>query len=592
MHTADIARMQTLQTIATRLADAPYRARGAIVAEGAQRLGVSRQTLYNQLRAVGYRSGRKLRADKGDSRIDPSEVKAVAAMLNASRRTTGKRLLPVGDAASVARANNVLTTDCSTTTLLRLMRKQGCHPDQLSRATPHVEMRSLHPNHVWQLDASICVLYYLKNGHASVMDERKFNARKPKDLARVAKQRVLRYALTDHYSGTVAARYYHTAGEDQQTLFEFLMWAMQRQGDRVLHGVPHMLVWDAGSANTSHAILNLLTALGIRHWTHVPGNPRAKGQVEGVHNIIERKFEGRLTFTHTDSIEQLNAHLDTWLRDFNGIAVHRRHGHARNAMWQTIRQDQLRLCPSVADCAVMMTSKPVERVVAGNLTISFAPKGHASATYSVAHIDTLRVGERVEVIVNPYRAPAIWIMQRDEHGALRYVECDPVEREAAGFAVAAPVFGDGYAAQPDTDVDTARKDANEAAYGARDTLDAMAAKARDKIAFGGAIDPFEDLRQAAANLPSTMQRPGSTLSMPNPMHIDLKPLNQVEMLLELRARLGRPVASAEREAVQTWFPEGCQPADLDGLVERIQQLSTTAAGAPPATDMPRLRAVQ
>ena len=30
--------------------------------------------------------------------------------------------------------------------------------------TPHVaatELQSLHPNHVWQIDASLCVLYYL-----------------------------------------------------------------------------------------------------------------------------------------------------------------------------------------------------------------------------------------------------------------------------------------------------------------------------------------------------------------------------------------------------------------------------------------------
>jgi len=591
MHAGELATMQLLARYAEQLTQAPHKGRGEIAAEGARALGVSVQTFYSRLRKVGYNSGRKLRADKGDSRVSVDQVRTVAAMLQASRRTTGKRMLPVCDAIDVAGANGILTERVSPTTMLRIMRREGCHPSQLAQPTPHTSMRSLHPNHVWQLDASICVLYYLRNGQAAVMDERTFNARKPKDLARIGNQRVMRYALTDHYTGDVIARYYEAAGEDQKTLFDFLLFAFRPQPGRVMHGVPWMFVWDAGSANQSHGIRNLLDQLAVRHWAHIPGNPRAKGQIECVHNVIERKFEGRLTFTRIDSIEQLNAHLDTWLRGFNGAHVMRRHGHTRDALWQTIRTDQLRLCPPIATCAVLMHSKPEPRTVIGNLTITFRPRGHERATYSVAHVPCVRVGETVDVVANPYRAPAIFVVGKDEDGSTRYWECEPIALDAAGFFADAPVYGERYAAQADTDVDTARKEANEAAYGARETLDATAAKTKGAIAFDGRIDPFADSREKAEQTPAYMQRRGTELHLPNPMHVELRPLTHIDALMELRARLQRPLVAAEAEAVRAWFPDGVPHEEVERLVERIQQLSS--AGMPPApTDAPRLVAVR
>ena len=582
--------MLLLESLAARLRAAAHRSRGAIVADGARMLGISVQTLYARLRKVGWSSGKKLRSDKGDSRVSVEEVKAVAAIAQASRRTTGKRLLPLGDAIDVAEANGLLSTRVSATTLSRIMRREGCHPDQLSQPTPHASMRSLHVNHVWQLDASICVLYYLRNGQAAVMDERKFNARKPKDLARVSNLRVIRYAATDHCTGDVIARYYHAAGEDQRSVFEFLMHCMQRSEGRVMHGVPWMLVWDAGSANQSHGIRNLLDQLAVRHWAHVPGNARAKGQVEVTHNIIETKFEGRLTFTRVESVDELNAHLDTWLKSFNGVHVHRRHGHTRDALWQTVRTDQLRLCPPLETCAVLMHTKPVLRTVVGNLTISFKVRGGESLPYSVGHIPNVRVGDTLQVVVNPYRSPAIYIIGENEDGSTRYHECEPIAEAAGGFFADAPVFGERYAAKADTDVDTARKEANEAAYGERDTLDATAAKVKGAVAFDGRIDPFKDLREKAAATPDFIQRRGTELHVPNPAHVELKPLTFVEMLFELCARLNRALATHEAEAVRVWFPEGIEPNQIDGLVERIEQLS--AAGAPPAFQQaPRLVAV-
>jgi len=582
MHPAELAEMDYLRGVALRLRAAGHGQRGPLIAEAMSWLGLSKETLYKRLKTVGWSSGRKLRADKGDSRVSEAEVKVVAGILRASQRQTGKELLPVGDAIDIALANGLLAERVAPETMLRLMRRHDCHPRQLARPEPHVNMRSLHPNHVWQLDASVCVLYYLRNGRVGVMDERKFNARKPRDLAKVSNQRVMRYACTDHTTGNVLARYYNVAGEDQQTLFDFLMWAMHRTDGHVMHGVPWMLVWDAGSANQSHAIGALLTALMIRHWAHVPGNPRAKGQVEGVHNIIERKFEGRLTFARIDSVEQLNAEMDQWLRAFNGTAIHSRHKHTRDGLWQTIRQEQLRLCPPVEVCQVLMHSKPVTRTVKGNLTVQFTAKGFAPAVYSVEAVPNVRAGESVTVAVNPYRAPNIFIIGEAEDGSTRYVECEPIATDHVGFFAAAPVFGESYASKADTAVDTARKDINEAVYGERETLDAIAARNKGRLAFNGQIDPFRDTHEKAASAPSHILRRGTDMDVPDPVYVELKPLSHVQALFELRARLGRSVAPAEAALVAELYPDGVPETDLDALALRITQ---------PVPQRPRLSVV-
>lgn len=585
MYAGELAELDYLRDLADRLTHAPQGAGGKLLAEAQARFGgVSRPTVYSKLRSVGWTSGRKLRTDKGDSRVSEEEVRSVAGILRASQRQTGKELLPVCDAIEIALANGMLRERVAESTMLRLMRLHNCHPRQLARPDPHVSMASLHPNHVWQLDASMCVLYYLRNGRMGVMDERKFNVRKPRDLAKVSRERLLRWVTTDHFTGDVIARYYNVPGEDQRSLFEFMMHCMRPQQGRVMHGVPWMLVWDAGSANQSHMIKALLDALMVRHWAHTPGNPRAKGQVEGTNNIIERRFEGRLSFARIDSVEQLNGELDTWLRAFNGTAIHTRHKHTRDGLWQTIRQAQLRLCPARETCEALLHSKPELRTVTGNLMVSFAPRGFESAMYSVEHVPNIRVGEKVRVAVNPYRAPSIFVIGEAEDGSTRYIECDPVALTTDGgrFYQTAPIIGETYASKADTVVDTARKDINEAVYGERDTLDAIAARNKGRLAFDGKVDPFKDLREAAANAPHHIARRGTELDVPNPVQVELRPLAVIDALKELRARFDRNITAAEAAQVREWFPDGVPESELDALAERLTQ---------PAAERPRLSIV-
>jgi hypothetical protein len=127
----------------------------------------------------------------------------------------------------------------------RLLRQRNLHAAAMKQAAPAVSMKSLHPNHVHQVDPSYCVLYYLpkRGGGAESFIQRiagddEFYKNKPQNFERAASFRVWRYVLTDHYSGTLMVRYYQSAGESVENLYDFLLWCWSRHQNRPFHGVP------------------------------------------------------------------------------------------------------------------------------------------------------------------------------------------------------------------------------------------------------------------------------------------------------------------------------------------------------------------
>lgn len=555
-----------LEGVAEKLAKAPRGNRGDLVRRAAAFLQCSQDRVYRGLKAIGWTSGRKRRSDNGNSLVSVDEAKKVSNIIVESRRANGKRLLSAETALEIAIENGLVSVSASPATYLRVMRENGCHPDQLVKPTPHTEMRSLHPNHVWQFDVSVCVLYYLDKGGLAVMDKKRFYKNKPDNVARVSKKRVLRYLVTDHFSGAFYVHYYMAAGEDQETLFHFLMEAFPERSHQndPFHGVPYLMVWDAGSANQSFLIKNLLDRLSVKHWAHTPGQPRSKGQVEKTHDIIERDFEGRLYMMDIQSIDELNHKAHAWMRHYNGTKRHTRTRTTRYGLWQTIRPEQLRICPPVELCEQLLRTKPEERQVKGNLMISYTVKGFEAATYSVAHVPGVRVGEMVNVCVNPYQAPNVYVIGEDEEGNEVLHECTPIERNGAGFPVDAPVFGESYSSKPDTDTDRHRKQMAKEVYGAETQEEVDKARVRRTPAFGGKVDPIGYLEEQV--LPAYMKRPGTQLDVPHTANMELKPLSHVEALKRLRARLGRNLEKAESELVRDTFPDGVPEEALDTLL--------------------------
>lgn len=565
MPATDRAIDEYISGLAKRLDAAGHGERGRLVSEAAKFLSMSKNGVYKRLQAIGWTSGRKRRADAGARAVSQVETQIVANLMFETTRANGKRLLSVEDALDIARANGCVSTDASPKTFLRAMREHGVHPDQLARPTPHVTLRSLHPNHVWEFDVSVCVLYYLDRGGLAVMEEKEFYKNKPQNITRISKDRVLRYLVTDHYSGALYVRYYLVAGEDQETLFDFLMRAFAKRdhAQDPFHGVPLMMLWDAGSANQSHLIRNLLDRLQVRHQAHTPGVPRAKGQVERTHDLVERHFEGRLSFMRIQSIDELNDKAHIWMRAFNMRKTHSRTRTTRYGLWQTIREEQLRLCPPRELCESLLRTKPEPRTVKGNLVIGYAVKGFGPKTYSVSHVPDVRVGESLNVCVNPYRTPNVFVVTEDADGAERLFECVPIETDAAGFPIDAPVIGESYRAMPDTDTDRQRKRMAKDAYGADTQAEVDKARKRREPAFGGAIDPITYLENET--VASYMPRRGTPLEMRGADALELKPLTIIEALNKLSIELNRTLTREENDRIRAQYPDGVPEDELGPL---------------------------
>ncbi|NDV21047.1 transposase, partial [Pseudodesulfovibrio sp. JC047] len=171
---ANLGELDTLRDLAHRLDEAGHGKRKPLVKQVSELLNCSEQTVYRKLKQVGWKSGRKRRKDAGKISVSEDTAKVVAHLMHKATRDNGKRIMHMTDARNIVRDSGFADADVSTTTLSRAMRRYRCHPDMLAQGKAHVHMRTLYPNHCWQVDPSMCVLFYLPKGGLSVMEESKF----------------------------------------------------------------------------------------------------------------------------------------------------------------------------------------------------------------------------------------------------------------------------------------------------------------------------------------------------------------------------------------------------------------------------------
>ena len=560
-----------------RLDESPHGERGALVSGAAGLLRVSAQTVYRELGRLGWSGGRKTRADRGETCVDEELARLTAGMVEIARRAHGKKTLPLtvarqiladsGEGAVNPETGKV--TMPSANTLAKVMYRSGCHPEQLKKGSPAQELRSLHPNHTWQIDASICILYLLPSGEAQVVDEAVYYKNKPANLEKIAKERVIRWVITDHYSGGFFVRY--TLGsEDAAGVIEVTIEAMCKRdapGD-IIHGVPVNLMSDKGAGITRSLAMSLFEPLGIKPITHKKGNPRAKGQVEQAQNLVETQFEGRLRMHIVHNIADLNKAVDSWRIAFNAVAKHRRHGKTRNDVWMRITAEQLRVPASANALRDLVGTRPEVVKVPQNLVLRRSIKGYGPQSYDLRHLPGIMPKMEVGVQVNPYRAPAVNVTLTAPEGATSVYILEPLERDAAGFRVDAPVIGQEMRSMPDTAVDKAVKAVKKEAYAASTLEEAQKARDANQRAYAD-IDPMADVK--AAKIPTYMPRRGRDLGL-DPTLRQAAPLSLVDAALSLRgqvARYGVQWGADHMAWLKERFPESVPAEAMDTLAGEL-----------------------
>lgn len=573
------AMTERLVDVARLASAAGHGRKESIYAAACAELGVSRATLLRSLREVVVRPQRKQRSDAGDVAMTRDEALMLSALLMESHRKNTKRLLSIGQAVEILRANGEIraervdldTGECkplSESAISRALRIHALHPDQLLQAAPAVELRSLHPNHVAQIDASMCVLYYLNTTKPSeaglqVMEAKKFYKNKPANLKRIESDRVWSYEYTDHNSGAIRVHYVLGA-ESGTNLAESFIEAIQQQDDDPVYGVPFILLMDMGSANTGGLFKNLARRLDVTVIPHAPGNARATGQVEQARNIIERSFESGLKLRPVADLAELNALARQWARWFNSTKVHSRHGRTRFEQWMTISADQLRIAPSRDLCRELLTHAPLQRKVSDYLTVEF--KGRE---FDVRHVPRVMVGERLQVTYNPYVPDAAMIVDTDAEGQELLHSVPLVVRNEDGFRVDANVIGEDYRRHADTLADTNRKEVERVTMDVATLAEAEAKRKAKAIPFGGRIDPFKTIEQA--QVPTYLPKRGTDL-LPAFSSSRVAAPPRVLTGFELAAALSQIGVRMSRERnaqVAAWYPEGVPETDLVELQHRL-----------------------
>ena len=582
-----------LKDLAGRLDAAEHGNSGELLSSAQAFLGWSRSRLYRQLiKQVGWASGRTTRSDKGSTRQCEESLEFLGALKKEAVRKNGKETLHTPTAVSLAQVNGAAIT-VSNSRINRLMKDRRLDTATQKRASAHTTMRAEHPNHVHQVDPSLCLIFYMPNGEQKIMRDDEFYKNKLENIAKI-KLKVWRYVLWDAASSAIIVWYAEAAGETQHNLFRFLMFAWGQRTERPFHGVPRLLVWDKGSANGAHAIKNLLAALQVEEHSHAKGNARAKGGVENGNNLVETHFECRLRFQPVNNVDELNTAASAWANAYNADLIpgfdarlHRTglpRPMARYDLWLKITQDQLRVLPPLEVCQSLMEGKRIERKVQANLKVSFRhPRAPRTLEYDVAHLDGVCVGDTVEVSPLVYGDwPIVIRVARYDGAPLEYTVTPETQYDEFGQPLSAATWGVEFKSRPDTVAETQGKKLDRLAFPNKDLEEITKARDKNEAPFEGKLDALDHLNKI--DMPAYLARRGSEITVPQRAQVEIKPLSIVAAARELIGMIGRGLTSEENEWLRKEYADGVPEEALQGIADRLQGIGIYEA--------PRLVAVK
>ena len=536
--------------------------------------GWSKATLKRGLSSLCATVQRKRRSDAGVSGLTLEHAQIISAALMEGYRANDKKGATIIGVLEKLRANIPMLacvvdaetgeiTGLSPSAVSRALKQYKLHPDQLRRATPAQELRSDHPNEVWQIDASISILFYVPEGDdLQPMHQAEFNKNKPGNFERIKRQRLTRYVITDHFSGSIFVHYL-AGGESTINMAEaFLRCIAQRVGQQ-MYGVPFYLMMDPGSAGTAGAFGNLLRRLQVQAIVNKVGNARAKGQVENAHNLVEIDFESGFKLTRVPSIDWINEQAARWMRYYNSVRVHSRHGATRWAKWMEIAAHQLRVVDATL-ARELLTHEPATPKVDQFLHVRFAGR-----VWDVSAVPGVLVGEKLQVTHNPFNAAVAFVLERDADGHEKLLEVPEVVEGKGGFSEGAAHIAHEYKRPADTIADTNRKAIERLVTGTETDEQAEAARKAKTLPFGGRIDPYKHLDNVpdVTALPrrSTGLEPAVTTASTVPERV----LTTFEAAQELRKKHSVEMDREKFAQVAAWYPNGVPESQLQDLAQRL-----------------------
>ena len=569
------ALIDALLDVRQRAHEAGHGGKDAVYAAACQQLGLSRATLMRRLKEVTVQPQRKRRSDAGTTSLTLADAQELSSKLMEGFRANDKSIHALKLALERLRAHNPLfasvvcpdtgeTRQLSCSACARALRAYALHPDQLRAPAPVQQLASDHPNDVWQIDASISTLFYVPGERQSGLQDMApgvFYKNKPENFEKIKRQRLTRYVLTDHCSGSIFVHYV-AGGESTVNMAESFLRAIEPRPQQQMHGVPFHLMMDPGSAGLGGAFGNLMRRLQVTPVVNQAGNARAKGQVENAHNLVETNFESGFKFTHVPGIEWINEQAQMWMRYYNSARTHSRHGLTRWAKWLEITPQQLRLVDA-ALARELLTHAPEAPKVDRNLCVRFDGR-----VWDVSTVPGVLVGGKVDITFNPFDRSVALVVEHDAEGRELLLPVPEAKEGAHGFREGAARIGREMKSLPDTVAVTNRKLVERLAMGADTDEAAAAARKAKALPFGGTFDPYKH-HEAALPAATVLPRRGTELDTTTRVAQAAPEL--LTHFEAAKALIAKGVAMSP-ELVTTLkglHPEGVPETEIDALVARL-----------------------
>ena len=250
----------------------------------AKHFGVSKSAIYEM--TTDIRPKRKTRSDKGNRKVDIRKDEALQLVAG--------WVLEYGVSPSDAivmardRGKNI---PIEFPTLNRYMREAGL--DKKARrnpTTPHRRFEASAPGEMFQFDISGLKERWFDQKTRRIISVSKLEVSKNHENEKTDRVRVWRFALIDDFSRRVFVRYVGVEKPNSSHVVDFLLQAYAEMG------VPQKLYTDndkiikfGRNARTTEILHKVLIDQGgYENIFHLPGNSRATGKVERVHQSIEQ----------------------------------------------------------------------------------------------------------------------------------------------------------------------------------------------------------------------------------------------------------------------------------------------------------------
>lgn len=314
--------------------------RGRLMIAAAELYGVSRATLYRQLREH-LRPKPAHRADRGRPRAMPvgtlERYCELVAALKIRTENRKRRRLSTARAIELLERHGVETPDglvqaphgrLKRATVDRYLALWGFDHDRLTRPPAAVRFEARHGNELWQFDLS-------------PSDLKQVEAPSWVEPGRGAPTLML-YSVVDDRSGLCYQEYRCVYGEDVEAALRFLFAAVSPKAEPGLglEGIPETLYLDNGPIGKSRVFRSVMDQLGVKVITHMPAGSdgrrptaRAKGKVERAFRTVKEAHETLYHFHKPASEDEANRWLQRFLIQYNAQPHRAGGGRSRLEDW-------------------------------------------------------------------------------------------------------------------------------------------------------------------------------------------------------------------------------------------------------------------